>query len=225
MSAYLNKEEFRSFVSESESGLYIICAAKRTDNFSKQDRCDAHGWGPCGPLKDGDERKNTVFGSLIVANVSQIEKYRIVYAFPPYGFIIHIQLRHSGAPEDYDLETEYRLLNETVIPCTASSFGDLIKLIIEWSKMKENPWSNRLDPVADICSNFLKITKIPRELVDDIDYKYNDMQVYKFLKGDENARKQNAETNVIDASIIDMICESMPKEHPYKVFTEDELDV
>jgi len=211
MSTHLNKEEFRSFVSESESGLYIICAAKKTDNFSKQDRCDAYGWGPCGPLRDGDERKNTVFGSLIVANVSQIEKYRVVYAFPPYGFIIHIQLRHSGAPEDYDIETEYRLLNETVIPCTAKNLANLLKLIIEWSKTKDNPWNNSIDPISEICSNFIKHTNMPENLVQYIDSNYQDMQVYRYLKGDTDARNQENVNNQIDIDTLNWFYSILPE--------------
>jgi hypothetical protein len=222
MTLPLNQDEFNNFVLNNDKGFYVICAAKLNNNVTEEQRCDANQWGPSVALTSGDERNKETFGSTILTHVNQIENYRVVYAFPPHGYIIHLVLREHGVPGRYDINTEKKLIDDIALSCTAKTFGDLIKLIIEWSRMKENPWNNNSDPLVEICSKFLEVTGIPEYMIEDIDSRYSDMQVYKFLKGNEAARKSNPEGNVIDAELVDIMANKIPVEYPPTVFPDDE---
>lgn len=189
MSLSLNKKKFLELIENQNGGLFLICSAKQTSDFAKADRCDADNWGPTGAVRVSDNRFESIFGSGVVINVSQLEQYKIVYDFNPHGFLIYIKLRFSGAPDTHDIESENYLLNLEDPPCAAKNLGNLLKLIIEWSRTKEDPWLNYEDPLSEICSKFIEHSSMPENIIEFIDSNYEDMQVYKYLKRKYKCKK------------------------------------
>lgn len=198
----MNKKEFLELIQSQDGGLFLICSAKQTNSFSKIDRCDADDWGPAGAVRPSDSRFESIFGSGIVTNVNQLEQYKIVYDFSPHGFLIYIKLRFSSAPGTHDIDSENHLLNAEDPPCAGKNFANFLKLIIEWAKTKDHPWDNSDDPLSDICANFIAASKMPEAIVQNIEENYQDMQVYRFLKGDLNARDQSSVNNEIDEDTL-----------------------
>ena len=212
MTTSINKKEFYDFFLNNEKGLYVICSAKMNKDYTKQDRCDAFEWGPAGALKSTDIRSSSIFGSSIIKDVNQLEVYRILYDFSPHGYLIYVNLRHKGAPGTHDLESEKYLLNKEDPPCAAKNIGNLLKLIIEWSKVKEHPWDNTEDPISEICTNFISHTKMPQRIIDYINDNYQDMQVYRYLKNNPDARNQEKVNNKIDQESLDWFINLLPEE-------------
>lgn len=198
----MNQKEFLDLIENQDGGIFLICSAKKSNLFSTYQRCDVFEWGPSGAVRILDPRFNSIFGSSIVTNVNQLEKYKIIYSFPPYGYLIYIKLRFAGAPGTHDIESENYLLNMEDPPCAAKNFGNFIKLIIEWSEMTEYPWLNYKDPLADICKNFVDESKMPSSILEYVDSNYSDMQVYNFIKGESGARSQEYITNLIDQETL-----------------------
>lgn len=183
------KKELVKLIDNQNGGLFLICSAKTTNSYSFEQRCDAENWGPAGAVKNTDERSNFIFGSSIVQDVNQLEEYRVIYDFSPHGYLIYIKLRYNGAPGTHDVESENHLLNLEDPPCAAKNLGNLLKLIIEWSKTKEDPWLNYDDPLSEICLRFIEHSSMPENIIEFIDSNYQDMQVYKYLKRKYKCKK------------------------------------
>ena len=206
------KNELIQFLDNQQDGLFAICSAKKIDDYSHEQRCDAGNWGPAAAIKNIDSRFNLIFGSEIVKDVNQLEEYRTLYDFSPYGYLIYIKLRFSGAPGTHDLESEKFLLNQQNPPLGAKSIGNLFKLIIEWAKVKDYPWDNVEDPASEVCSKFLETTKMPQEIINYIESNYQDMQIYRYLKGSTDARNQEQVNNQIDAGTLNWFYGILPEE-------------
>ena len=192
--------KFLPYLSIHDDGCFAIVAAKLINDSEASDRCDFNNWGPASPRND--ETLNTPgMSAVFFSHVSEIDKFEILYSLPPHGYIIYLKLKD---------ETTNEKIRSQDLPIAANSFGELIRLMIEWSVVAKEPFNN-LDKCSKISTALLEDMNMPEELVEHILNAYPPMQISKYLMGSTNAQLQNEEAFLIDESLQDwLISQAVP---------------
>lgn len=117
------------------------------------ERCDALGFGPIAPTSISDERQATLFGTDVITDVKQVSRYQIIFDVPPDGYILYLHLSHLDAMRTPDPVSEQALLDLDP-PCAARTFGELLRLMLDYEQTTQWPWQSR-EVVAVTARNIL----------------------------------------------------------------------
>lgn len=185
-----NSYRFADYISIHNNGLFAIVGAKLINDSEAADRCDFNNWGPIAPRNNEDDL-NKSMGTVLFSSLAEIDKFEILYSLPPYGYIIYLKLK--------DDETNDKIKSQE-LPFAANSFAELIRLMVEWSVVSQEPFNNT-DKCGEISTALLLDMNVPEDLIQHILDTYPPMQISKYLMGNENARLQNAGIFEIDSQL------------------------
>jgi hypothetical protein len=133
-------------------------------------RCDNSAYGPFGYNvgKDLDEP--------VLKTLDQIRIYEPVLSLNSIG---HLVYAHMNISEE---TTEY-FINGNPIPLYSRTLSESLKQLVEWAEVTKEPFNNDQEMALD-ARQFLESYKFDKEIVSD----QVDMQVFEYLKGNEDAR-------------------------------------
>jgi hypothetical protein len=63
----------------------------------------------------------------------------------------------------------------------------MMKLIVEWASLAESPFDDASE-ISMVCKNFITALKIPENVINEISNQQEDMPVYRYIKGESDAR-------------------------------------
>lgn len=203
------------------AGLFLLCAA-RPEPGPQLDRCDYDTWGPVGPVRTDDPRYASLFGSGVISTTHQLLIYDIVFALPPDGFVIYIEVATDDADRLRDTTTEDHLVNMEDPPCAARTLHELFRLMWEWTQVTYEPFTN--DEVAAVtAANILARLKtdlgLTDTVLDEVVAAVPPMQIARYLAGDSDARRRPPSETIPPApqSFLDWLestCEPIPEPDP-----------
>lgn len=154
-------------------------------------RCDLNDYGPIFWNDDGssnDKGFNDSFNKKI--DLSMVAEAFIIFSSPNNGHILYIRFKNGPELTMSDREElRYQYHNEAIVPTTAITFYELIKLIIEWGSVVDSPWNNEQE-IAIKAKKFISSLDIPKDIIDYINENQANMQVYRYLTGDTEARQR-----------------------------------
>ena len=184
-------------------GFFAVTGARIISGEDMSERCDFSNWGPVSP-RNNTNLDTSSMGAVFFSHVSEIEKFEIVYSCPPHGYIIYLKLKDEQKNKD--------ILSQD-LPIAAASFGELIRLLIEWSTVAKPPFNN-IDKCASIATEMLKDMNMTESVVNHVLNTYPPMQISKYLMGDTSARGQNTEPFEIDLLLKDLFLQqSTPSDY------------
>ena len=191
------------FMALRNDGLFIITGARIISGEDMSERCDFSNWGPVS-ARDDESLNTSSMGTPFFSHVSEIEKYEIIYSCPPHGYIIYLKLKDENT-------NQVMLTND--LPVCAPSFGEVIRLLIEWSIVAKEPFNNK-DRCAGIATEILKDMNMTEEIINHVLETYPPMQIAKFIMGDTSAREQNQDPFEIDLVLKNFFLEqSIPSDY------------
>lgn len=121
--------------------------------------------------------KNDVDPVPLIDNLEDLYVYEPIFSI---NSVAHLIYSHANADENY-------YLNEDPFPRTSRTLQGNLKQIIEWSDVTEDPWNNT-ETIASKAKEFINILKFSEEFKNEIRSTQPDMQVFKYLSGDQNAK-------------------------------------
>lgn len=157
---------------ENTDGFFIFMNSVPMNIEGLDWRCDNSAYGPLGYNVGKDLDKP------ILKTLSQIKVYEPILSINGVGHLIYASM---DIPED---TTEY-LINGNPIPFYARTLSEALKQLVEWSAVTDAPFNNEQEMACD-AKQFLEYYKFDPELVSD----QVDMQVFEYLKGNDDARKR-----------------------------------
>jgi len=192
--------KFLPYLSIHNDGCFMMTAARLINNSEAADRCDFNNWGPIAP-QNNETDLNKSMGTVFFSSVEEIDKFEILYSLPPYGYIIYLKLKDDEVNQQ---------IKSQALPFGANSFGELIRLMIEWSVVAKEPFNN-MDKCSEISTALLEDMNMPDELIQHILDAYPPMQISKYLMGSTDAQLQNEDAFLIDESLQDwLISQAVP---------------
>lgn len=150
-------------------------------------RCDKEYYGPYPyPTLDGVILDPLSDSSVIVA-------FEPIISLCGIGHLIYMQRTNYK-------EQRNELVNNAITPMTAPTLPETLKLISEWALVAEEPFSNQ-ELIAQDARDFVRIIGLTDELLDP----YPNMQIAKFLSGDETARVRPADAMAPQLELLEFI--------------------
>lgn len=163
---------------ESSEGIFTFSNSKKV-NSSASGRCDNSMNGPSVFIRNDDNVVSNVFNSTFIASMSEIKTFQPILSVDEIGHIVYIK---------YDnLEKEEFDLNENNMPKATRTISELLKLMIEWKMVLNDPWNSN-DQISKSVESFFNALNINSEIENEIINSQCDMQIVRYLKGDNNAR-------------------------------------
>jgi hypothetical protein len=152
---------------------YFFWLNSNTVNVQGQDwRCDNQKYGPVQFILENTEY-TTVFNEL-----SRIKTYEPILNLNGIGHIVYLHLS-----DDEILRDEFA--NKSVLPFTGVTLQEVIKLLLEWSYVSNDPFNNSQD-ISIKAKEFIELIGLTEDLVSN----QPDMYVFEYLKGNTNARQR-----------------------------------
>lgn len=150
-------------------------------------RCDKEYYGPYPyPTLDGVILDPLNDSSVIVA-------FEPIISLAGIGHLIYMQRTNYK-------EQRNQLVNNALTPMTAPTLSETLKLIYEWSIVGEQPFDNQ-ELIAQDARDFVRLTGLTEELLN----AYPDMQISKFLKGQDDARLRPADAVVANDETLKFV--------------------
>ena len=145
-------------------------------------RCDNLNWvGDGFTYKDGQKK---VFGDGWI-RLSNVSYWSYVLDVAPEFFVTYMELSSPlGFEESLNIETFSPPLDQQT--WWSKSLAELLRSAYEWSYVVDDPWNNT-EAIAACSRKLFDILDFPEALIQEIE-SYPDMHVFKYLKGDINAR-------------------------------------
>ena len=154
-------------------------------------RCDKEYYGPYPyPTLDGEILDPLSDNSVIVS-------FEPIISLVGIGHLIYMQRTNYKTQRN-------ELVNNAVTPMTAPTLSETLKLVYEWSLVAEEPFSNQ-ELIAQDARDFVRIVGITEDLV----APYPNMQIMKFLNGDEQARLRPSNAIAPQLDLIEFIQNSV----------------
>ena len=150
-------------------------------------RCDKEYYGPYPyPTLDGVILDPLSESSVIVA-------FEPIISLAGIGHLIYMQRTNYQTQRN-------ELVNNALTPMTAPTLPETLKLVHEWAAVGDSPFENQ-ELIAQDAKDFVRLTGLTSELL----AQYPDMQIFKFLQGDENARVRPADALPIDTDLLKFV--------------------
>jgi hypothetical protein len=152
--------------------------------ISYENRCDNETYGgkPYAMLdgvKDSSVNPETVNGQTIKLSLPLINSVGDAH-------IVYFKMVGQG--------TDYR--DWPGVTRMSKSFVGAVKLLIEWASLKEEPFNSTEEIVLD-CASLLEKLEIGQDIIDEFIATQEDMPLYRYLKGMNNARSDFEESTTI----------------------------
>lgn len=167
----------------SSVGFFKFMDSQPARRYSEE-RCDAARNGPAVFIREGQIAIGAAVNSLRPFSLSDLEVYFSLLSVDGVGHLIYVKYFEGQNDSNEEFET-----NESDLPTASRSLLPTLKLIIEWAEMTESPWSSN-EPVALAARNFLYRIQMPEEVKQEIEQNQGNMHVYRYLRGEKDARKQ-----------------------------------
>lgn len=167
----------------SSVGFFKFMDSQPARRYSEE-RCDAARNGPAVFIREGQIAIGAAVNSLRPFSLSDLEVYFSLLSVDGVGHLIYVKYFEGQNDSNEEFET-----NESDLPTASRSLLPTLKLIIEWAEMTESPWSSN-EPVALAARNFLYRIQMPEEVKQEIEQNQGDMHVYRYLRGEKEARRQ-----------------------------------
>jgi hypothetical protein len=181
---YENVADIVSKPANSSAGFFKFMDSKPARRYSEE-RCDVDRNGPVVFIRDGQTpHSGNAFNSLVSPSLSDIEVYSPILSVDSIGHLIYIKYYDKPNPN-----LEEFPVNENDLPTVARSIFPTLKVLIEWAEMTKEPWNSN-EPVALAVEKFLAKIGMPEEVKNEIEENQSDMHVYRYLRGETNARRQ-----------------------------------
>lgn len=165
-------EIYKTGHTETNPGTFNFLNSLPVSDEKRQWRCDYNLYGP--------EVFRDPLGNIpfeIPENISGLLVYEPLLSINGVGYIDY---------DVHDVETERKAaMLEAYTPYSSVTFGGIVKLITEWSRVSESPFNNT-EEIATIARKFCEDLGITEDLVAN----QPDMQIFKYLNGDQNARSE-----------------------------------
>jgi hypothetical protein len=116
--------------------------------------------------------------------MANIADFSIIASVPNAGHILYLRFK----PVNGEMIAA-EAADQAVVPAAARTLFEIIKLIDEWAAVSESPWDNT-QAISIKAKEFMDGLNIPQEVMESIRSEQTDMQVYRYLSGDENARNR-----------------------------------
>lgn len=156
-----------------------------SDNNPSRLRCDINDYGPIFWNSQGETNTNGNHDEFSqTVDITRLQDFAIVMSVPSAGHIVYLRLNPINGEllaDDYN--------NNAVVPAVARTLFEIIKLIDEWALVNGSPWDNP-QAISTKAKEFMDKLNIHQEIVDLIRSGQTDMQVYRYLAGNENARNR-----------------------------------
>ena len=124
-----------------------------------------------------------VGNALLPVSKSDIEAVYVLLSVDGVGHIVYA--KYFAGKND---SNENFVLNESDLPAASRSIFPLLKLMLEWSSMVDDPW-NSVENIAVASNEFFKKLQIPDVVKESIQL-HGPMHIYRYLRGDTDARRQ-----------------------------------
>ena len=156
-----------------------------SDNNPSKLRCDINDYGPIFWDNRGETNTNGNHDEFSqTVDITRLQDYAIFMSVPSAGHIVYLRLKPINGEllaDDYN--------NNAIVPAVARTLFEIIKLIDEWAAVNQSPWNNS-QAISVKAKEFIDGLNIPQEVMESIRSQQTDMQVYRYLSGDENARNR-----------------------------------
>lgn len=158
---------------------------EKSDIIISNKRCDIDDYGPIYWDNTGNMSTNPLNNSFSqTLSMANIADFSIIASVPNAGHILYLRFK----PVNGEMVAA-EATDQAVVPAAARTLFEIIKLIDEWSTVSEEPWNNT-QAISTKAKEFINGLNIPQEIMDSIRSEQTDMQVYRYLAGDENARNR-----------------------------------
>ena len=158
---------------------------KSSDINNTRVRCDLNDYGPIywNSLGETNENGNHDEFSETV-DITRLQDFSVILSVPSKGHIVYLRLKPingSLLSDDYN--------NKSIVPSVTRTLFESIKLIDEWSNVTHEPFNNT-QGIAIKAKGFIEDLNIPEDVVGITRSTQADMQVYRYLSGEEDARQR-----------------------------------
>jgi len=167
----------------SSVGVFKFMDSQPARRYSEE-RCDAARNGPAVFIRNGQVALGSAVNSLRPFALSNLEVYFSLLSVDGVGHLIYVKYFEGQNDSNEVFET-----NESDLPTASRSLLPNLKLIIEWAEMTNEPWCST-EPVALAARDFLYKIRMPEEVKNEIEENQSDMHVYRYLRGEADARRQ-----------------------------------
>lgn len=152
-----------------QTGTFVFCNSVVPKSEGDDWRCDNQKYGPktFTPVRE-DNR--------FIKTLQEIEIYEPIFSINGVGHLVYI--KQVNRSEDAD-----EILNNSFTPFSCYTLAEAIKLTLEWASVNNDVFQNYED-IAVKANKLVTRIGITNALVAN----QPDMQVYEFLKGNDNAR-------------------------------------
>lgn len=153
------------------------------DSMKEMDkkRCDDLNWAGIGFTYSQGEK---IFGDGWV-RMQNVSYWSYVLDVAPEFFVTYMEITSPlGLEESLKLETFSPPIDQQT--WWSKSLAEFLRNAYEWSRVVDDPWNNT-ERIAYCSRRMFEILQFPDDLIQEID-SYPDMHVFKYLKGDTNAR-------------------------------------
>lgn len=158
---------------------------QKSDIVETNKRCDINDYGPIYWDSSGNISTNPQNSSFSqTMSIADIADFAIIASVPNAGHILYLRFK----PVNGRIMAE-EVNNEATVPAVARTLFEIIKLIDEWALVNGSPWDNP-QAISTKAKEFMDKLNIHQEIVDLIRSGQTDMQVYRYLAGNENARNR-----------------------------------
>lgn len=167
----------------SSVGFFKFMDSQPARKYSEE-RCDAAMNGPAVFIREGQVAIGHEVNSLRPFALSNLEVYFSLLSIDGVGHLIYVKYfeGQNDSNENFDI-------NESDLPTSSRALLPTLKLLLEWATMTQYPWSSN-EPVALAAHDFLCKIGIPDEVRGEIEENQSDMHVYRYLRGETDARTQ-----------------------------------
>ena len=162
---------YGSDTDDTESGIFAFIDSRPIELAGQDWRCDNSLYGPRLFYYVGQDE------TLLLDGIDKIKVYEPILSINGVGHLIYFKYGED------DVQIRFDYINDAVLPQTAETFSEMVKLILEWAAVVDPPFENT-ENVAQKAKQFIETFGITESLVSG----QPDMQVAKFLQGNGSAR-------------------------------------
>jgi len=188
VSIYEDVQKFFHMGKDHTWGSFVFTGSRivqKSDIVITNKRCDIDDYGPIYWDSYGNISTNPQNSSFSqTMSIADIADFSIIASVPNAGHILYLRFK----PVNGRIMAE-EVNNEATVPAVARTLFEIVKLIDEWAVVSESPWDNT-QAISIKAKEFMDGLNIPQEVMESIRSVQTDMQVYRYLAGDENARNR-----------------------------------
>jgi hypothetical protein len=156
-----------------------------SDDNPSRVRCDINDYGPIFWNSQGETNSDGTHDEFSqTVDITRLQDFAIIMSVPSAGHIVYLRLKPINGVK---IDDDYN--NDSIVPAVTRTMFEIMKLIDEWAEVSKAPWGNT-QAISLKAKSFIDGLKITEEVTNSIKSLQTDMQVYRYLSGNENARNR-----------------------------------